>query len=334
MTWPVAVHIDDTISTLTPADLTRDSPLRFFEVQRLVDVQGRPGTRVLYATPDRVTHYAWPRGLDLPPGDAPLGAGIGPNGPADFTRDVLEVGPEGVRIDVDFTDALGRRVSYRLRQRRPWRGFDFLAPPAAGIEEPTSLFFPYLREFGFVPQPLEFEASFEGRPLTLQKLPFPWAWRRALAQKVARGTVVVELLRDDARPLGPGDPGVEVDAAGSLVAHRTSSGVLPVELAFDPPVPTAGAVAASHTSAWRITVGDDMVMGGTLNLVRDGERIAVGWTVTRGWGGVRQRGAAWLLTRVIRVLGQWPRRYSWSGHLEPGAEPRLVGRWTNARPKR
>ena len=82
------------------------------------------------------------------------------------------MGSDGLTIDVDFTDIEGHHLVWRVRQPCPWKGFDFMAPPAAGIVNPTSLFFSYLRQFFFAPQPLEFTATFDGTPCRIQKLPF------------------------------------------------------------------------------------------------------------------------------------------------------------------
>lgn len=328
--WPVQLSVDTTITRLAPCDLTADSPLRFLEAQWMHDPHGAWGVRVLYATPDRLTHYAWEPHLDLLPGDAPLGAGLGTNAPAEFRRGVFEMGEDGITIDVDLTDVAGHRVVWTARQSRPWAGFDFLAPPAAGIQTPNSLFFPYLRRFSFVPQPLEFTASFDGTPARLQKLPFPWNWRRAVALKGALGSVIVELLRDGADPLKADDPGARLDGSGRLASVTRDEGVLPVVLQFNPPLPPVDAVTEPVDVRWRIVVGTDPTMGGTVRL-RPGEAgVDVAWTVERGWAGVPDRGFAWWLTRAIPMLTKWPLNYSWTGRLT--GEGQLEGRWTNAKP--
>lgn len=330
--WPLALDVDTTIARLAPCDLRRGSTIAFLEAQWIRDPHGAWGMRVLYATADRTTNYAWEPHLALPPGDVPLGGGIGLNKPAQFRRSVFELDGNGLHIDVDLTDAQGHRLVWKVRQRRPWRGFDFLAPPAAGIENPTSLFFPYLRQFSFAPQPIEFSASFDDEPLTLVKLPFPWAWRRAVAQKAALGNVIVELLKDGAPPLTAADPGVDVDDDGRCRSVTRSGGVLPVVLSLDPPLPAGDALGAPHASAWRLVVGKDVVMGGIIRLQPGDAAVDVDVAVTRGWRGVPDRGWAWPLTAVIPMLRRWPVKYSWSGTLTHDGQ--LTGRWINAKPVR
>ncbi|MDO5502627.1 MAG: hypothetical protein Q4G67_05575 [Actinomycetia bacterium] len=333
MSWPVAMSVDDTIAILTPMDFARGSAIRSMEVQRLRAADGQWTTRVLYTTPDRLTHYAWPRGVDLAPAEVPLGAGIGLNEPAEFRSAVVELGVGGLHLDVDLTDAQGRRLECRARHPRPWQGFDLVAPPAAGIENPTSFFFPYLRHFGFATQPLDFEASFEGRPLELQRLPFPWRRRRASALKAARGSVIVELLKDGAAPLAVDDPHVEVDFDGNLAAVAIGTEVLDVRLVLDPALPPSGHLEGSVRSEWILTVGADPVAAGTVELAPRRSWVEVGWTITRGWGGAPRPASVWALTRLVRSLRRWPLAYSWTGRLEPGPPPRLVGGWRNARPR-
>lgn len=209
-----------------------------------------------------------------------------------------------------------------------------MAPPAAGIEQPTSFFFPYLRQFGLVPQPMSFEASFEGEPLRLQPMPFLWNWRPALSQKAARGVTVVELLADGAAPLRAEDPGVRLAGPGRLASYRPPGGALDVILSFDPPLPGAEELRGHHRSEWELRVGLDRAASGSVELTPSGRHVRVEWQVTRGWSGVRQPGAAWLLTRFVRFLRTWPRAYSWSGALTLDPIARLDGHWRNARPRR
>lgn len=334
MTWPVALHVDTSIIRVAPSDLTSDSPLVFLEFQWLRNAAGEEGMRVLYATPDRVTHYAWPKGFDLPPGDAPLGAGVGLNEPADFRRATYTTGADGVHVDVDFTDALGRRLVCELHQGRPWRGFDFVAPPAAGIERPNSFFFPYLHAFGFVPRPLDYRASFDGRPLRLKAMPFLWNGRPALAQKACDGLVVVEFLRDDAAPITPDAPGLALDA-GALERWVTPTHLGEVVLGFDPPLPPIEDLDAAHTSRWELSVDGDFVAGGAVAITPDADGWGVRYSIDRSWRGIRQRGWAWVLIRMIRPLLVWPRSYSWTGRLtDADGVPQLQGRWTNAKVRR
>lgn len=333
MTWPVSLQINDDITLAAPADMAPGSPIRGLEAQRVTAADGHPVLRVLYSTADGITHAAWPRGAELPPMDTPLGRGIGLVAPADFARDVFEVGRDGVLIDVDFTDREGRRLVWRVRQPRPWRGFGFVAPPAAGMRHPTSFFFPYMPTFGFVPQPLEFEASFGGAPFELQRLPFPWHWRRALAMKASVGMVVVELLKDGVPPLAAEEPGLVVDTEGRLLSCTRPSSVADVVLQFHPPLPRVEGLADTHTSRWRISVAGDRVAEGTVTVSPDEDGAVVAWLVTRGWGGGRGLRPGALLTRAVPMLRRWPTAYSWLGRVVlAGDGPRLVGRWRNARP--
>lgn len=162
--WPVALDVDSSLLRLAPCDLADGSPVTFLEAQYVRDGAGGCGVRVAYCLADGTTNYAWEPHLALDPVEVPLRGPIAYNAPGEFSSAVFELGDDGIAIDIAFT-ADGHRLTWHAHQPRPWSGFDFMAPPAAAIAEPTSLFFPYMREFSFVRQPLDFEASFDGIPL-------------------------------------------------------------------------------------------------------------------------------------------------------------------------
>ena len=330
--WPVALDVDTSLLRLAPCDFAEGSPVTLLEAQYVRDNAGACGVRVAYCLADGTTNYAWEPHLQLEPVDIPLRGPIAHNAPAEFSAQTFELGENGIAIDIAFT-ADEHRLAWRARQPRPWSGFDIMAPPAAAIAEPTSLFFPYMREFSFVRQPLDFEASFNGIPLIPQKLPFLWGGRRAVSFKAARGSLAVDLMPDGADCTRGDDPGAVVDSHGRLHAVRRTDGPLPVEIRFTPPFPAVSQLPSrgSRTIAWSLTVGEDHVMNGTVMLSPGNTGTDMTWSVDESWSGVKQRGAAWVLTRLIPFLTRWPRHYSWSGAVH--ADGSVTGSWINAKPK-
>lgn len=308
---------------LAPCDLTEGSPVTFLEAQYVRDGVGGYGVRVAYCLADGTTNYAWEPHLALEPVDVPLRGPIAHNAPGEFRSAVFELGDDGITIDIAFT-AGGHNLVWRVRQPRPWKGFDFLAPPAAAIAEPTSLFFPYMHQFSFVPQPMDFAAAYDGQPLVPKKLPFLWGGRRALSVKAARGNTVVKLLPDGVNAACEGE---DVDERGRLSSLREGG----VELSFSPALPSVGELRelGAGNCGWSLSVEDDHAMGGTVAFAPGGK---MAWTVERSWTGVKQHGAAWVLTRIIPFLTRWPRHYSWSGCIADDGT--IHGTWTNDKTKR
>ncbi|MGV0431655.1 hypothetical protein [Corynebacterium sp. 20_84] len=72
-------------------------------------------------------------------------------------------------------------------------------------------------------------------------------------------------------------------------------------------------------------------MNGTVTLSPGNTGTDMTWSVDKSWSGVKQRGAAWVLTRLIPFLTRWPRHYSWSGAMH--ADGSITGSWINAKPK-
>lgn len=320
--WPVALDVDSSLLRLAPCDLADGSPVTFLEAQYARDGAGRCGVRVVYCLADETTNYVWEPHLALEPVDVPLRGPIAHNAPGEFSSAVFELGEGGITIDIAFTAGV-HNLMWRVRQPRPWKGFDFLAPPAAAIAEPTSLFFPYMRQFSFVLQPMDFAAAYDGQPLAPKKLPFLWGGRRALSIKAARGNTVVKLLPDGASAVCEG---ADADERGHLVSLRQAGVMLSFSPAL-PPVNVMRGVGAGRYE-WSLSVEDDPTMGGTVTLAPDGKMT---WTVERSWTGVKQRGTAWVLTRIIPFLTRWPLHYSWSGYIAD--DDSIHGAWTNAKPK-
>lgn len=353
LTWPISLKIDSTIEQLAPTDLRKTCPIHFFEPQRVRYAQNLKTTRVVYIDDQGRSHYLWPEGIDLPPVKVALGTGIAFNQACEFKREHFYLGPKGIEIDIHLITPDQHELVYQLKASRPWQGFRFAAPPAAAAVCPTAFFVPYLFDFDFVTQPVEFSGRFDDTKLELGSIPIWRRGRRAVLQKAAADSVIVELMPDGAQPLMQGmqeqPVHVQTSDPDASMPHVTNDGRLKrvtagaehhqVTLRFTPPLRPTHQIDAPEVVEWELSVAGDPIATGTHRSERDEIGVRVQLDILKGWQGAHGELSIWFLTRMVRFLSTWPKHYNWRGRIFEGDEaneeeqPRFIGYWHNAHPK-
>ncbi|MDO5627232.1 MAG: hypothetical protein Q4G43_02815 [Mobilicoccus sp.] len=335
--WPVALDIDDSIARLAPGEFRPGGPLSGSEVQIVRDRQGVLGPRILLTRPGQAStvDYLWPPWLDLEPAAVPLGEGIRFNEPCEVHRWEFEIGDDGVHLDVDLVDPLGVRFVYRLDAPGPWRGTDFVAPPAAGMTHPRSLFMPLLGGFDLITHArLRTEIRYGDETLRLGAMPLLRRSGPASTQKACTSATIVELLPDGAAPVALDADGACTSAGqllldgGDLAALTGGAGDDAVTLEFLDPLPPSARLDRPFLTDWRLRWRDQTTAAGSWCITPDAHGHAVEVDVTSGWRGSHGVLSMDVATRVVPFF-RWQRHYSWRGRLEGGA---LTGSWTNAAP--
>lgn len=141
----------------------------------------------------RLDIYRQP-GLTLGPEMAQVGGELGEwrESPIDPAR--FEISPDGVDLDVGFTDVADRPVQVRIDDRngRPRHRATLLAPVGSVIEDPASLSLFVMGGCDLVRRSgRAFDVRIDGRPVATGRLPVGWLHRRRLVKYTADPTVVV-----------------------------------------------------------------------------------------------------------------------------------------------
>jgi hypothetical protein len=141
----------------------------------------------------RMDIYRQP-GLTLKPEMAQVGGELGEwrESPIDPAR--FDISPDGVDVDVCFTDVAGRPVQVRIDDRngRPRHRGTLLAPVGSVIEDPAALSLFVMGGCDLVHRSgRTFDVRIDGRPVATGRLPVGWLHRRRLVKYTADPTVVV-----------------------------------------------------------------------------------------------------------------------------------------------
>jgi hypothetical protein len=276
-------------------------------------------------------------GLTLDPAIAQVGGELGEwlEAPMDPAR--FEISPDGIDVDVRFTDVAGRVLQVRIDDRdgrRRHRG-RLLAPVGAVVEDPVSLSLfvmgacDLVRRSGRV-----FDLRIDGHPVTTGRLPGGWLHRRRLVKYTADPTVVIcnQAYAGPVATVDPQAPGeVELDPrSNGLAALRARNGGHRGRLELAPPLPDLARLRPRMTveGTWRLGIDDNpAVVGGFWTVERRQDRAELVLAVDQGW---RPAGLPPLMTAVTRlapVFRSWPTTYRWSGTVTLGDWPTLTSRW-------
>lgn len=331
-TWPVSLRADASIEMLAPGDLTSDGPITWIEPQRIRLANGTLASRLVFIDADGYSNFLWPAGDDIPASPIKLGKGVRIHQTCTFRQFVFTVGEGGIVVDIDVDIPGGERLVYQVSSPTPWNGFRFAAPPGADMASPNALFVPYIFDFDFVTEPVEFTGTLGDTPLTLANMPIRRRGRRATGHKAGIGSVIVEFMPDGAAWLSSGaaDTDATVDATGGLTALSVRSSNRATTVTFSPALRPLDQIVAPMTCNWELCVDGDRIAAGTHWSARIGDRVDVEIDVNAGWRGAQRPWPIWLMTRLVRFLRRWPTKYSWQGSADLHTNHQ-TGAWTNSR---
>jgi hypothetical protein len=283
----------------------------------------------------RVDYYVEP-GLELDRAGYEIGGGTGRWVPTTFEVAHLAVDVDGVDAEVRFLDVDGRPIEIRVDDRAAGRRrpADLLAPVGSSIEHPASLLLVFMHGFDLLrrggPDPV---VRIDGQQVVIGALPVAFLHRRHLI-KAAAPMSVATVCRATTGALAAVDPaaprGVRLDANRAIREVTVGDDEVTASLQFVPAFPELTRLVedVAATGAWRVTIDQVTITGGTWHAVRRGERIDLSLEVTRGW-----RPAPGLpllmriVTRVMPVFRRWPTTYRWRAEISLDDPPRIASRW-------
>jgi hypothetical protein len=284
----------------------------------------------------RIDIYRQP-GLTLDPAIAQVGGELGNwlEAPIDPAR--FEISPDGIDVEVGFTDEAGRVIWLRIDDRdgrRRHRG-TLLAPVGAVVEDPRSLPLFVMGGCDLVRRSGRIvDIRIDGHPVTTGRLPGGWLHRRRLIKYTADPTVVIcnpahEGPVDTVDPLAPGH--VELDPrSNGIAALRARNGGHRARLELAPALPELARLRPRMTveGTWRLGVDDTpAVVGGWWTVERRQDRAELLLAVDQGWKPAGLPPLMTAVTRLARVFRSWPTTYRWSGTVTLGDRPTLTSRW-------
>jgi hypothetical protein len=276
-------------------------------------------------------------GLTLGPEIAQVGVELGEWLEAAIDPARFDIRPDGVEVDVCFTDAAGRVIEVRIDDRdgrRRHRG-TLLAPVGAVIEDPVSLPLfvmggcDLVRRSGRV-----FDIRIDGRPVTTGRLPGEWLHRRRLVKYTADPTLVIVNLAHEGPaatidPRAPGDVEL-VPRSNGIGALRTRNGGHRARLELAPALPDLVRLRPNMTmeGTWHVGIDNDpAVVGGIWTVERRQDCAELVLDVVQGWRAAGLPPLMAAVTRLAPVFRSWPTTYRWSGTVNLRDRPTLSSRW-------
>lgn len=323
-----------TMAAFLNCELSDDPHYTGLEVQWFDDAQHGRGLLVFLERREdgRVDYYVTP-GLTLDRADYGIGAGIGAWIETTFDAGVLDVGPEGVRCHIAFTDRQGRSVEARIDDRRPGERDTgtLLAPVGAGVLDPQAQLLVHLHGFDLVRRGAEPPVTtIDGRRAATGVLPGRRLHGRELI-KYAAPVTVITLNRAEQGPLRRvrDGAGARVDADGLAALHATVDGHR-VRLELRPSLPDVTTLPDQHTRTgqWRVLSGEHPPLtGGGWRVHRDGGEAAIEMTVTERWRPGPLPALMRLVTTVVPTFRRWPTTYRWDATVGLDPTPTIRSSW-------
>jgi hypothetical protein len=327
-----------TVDRMLNFEITDDPSYEGLELQVFDDPAHGQGMAVLVRrrADGRFDIYRQP-GLTLDPAIAQVGGELGEwlEAPIDPAR--FEISPDGINVDVGFTDKAGRVIQVRIDDRDGHlrhRG-TLLAPVGAVVEDPVSLPLfvmggcDLVRRSGRV-----FNIRIDGRSVRTGCLPGGWLHRRRLVKYTADPAVVICNQAHDGRvatvdPQAPGEAELDPRSNG-IAALRARNGGHRARLELAPALPDLARLRPGMTveGTWQLGIdGDPAVVGGFWTVDRRLDRAELVLAVDQGWrpAGLPPLMAA--VTRLVPVFRSWPTTYRWSGTVTLDERPTVSSCW-------
>ncbi len=217
----------DHMERLLVVGLKGDPEFTAIEPQVFDDTQNGRGMRILrYRRDGRVDVYHEP-GVRLNRDHYTFGEGIADLCETAISPARFEIGPDGLRLDIAFSDADGRPNALCIVEGGPSRGFPMLAPVGADIGKPRMLFLVLMRSIALLRrQGTVFTGQIGARTLKPAGLPLPlcgaWVWFTRYSDRLVIATLnppaMVPVVETAAQATGPGSKDrIVLDRAGDIV---------------------------------------------------------------------------------------------------------------------
>lgn len=253
------------------------------------------------------------------------------------------ISDKGIDVSFAFTDKTGREIEVKITEKnpRPTRPFSLLAPVGSSSEKPT--FFPYylMHSFDFVRRSMtDVKVSINGRFHKPDTFPVPLNGSKIYFMRYSNDTFLVNWCPAYQGPLKPlsadNTPGIAIDAnqtSGEITKVSVERGKHSVVVSFNPPFPNVTRIVDKATLQGQFVMATESEaagkIGGTYNVVREGEEVQVTMHPSGGWQPKPHTLFLKFLFSAVSIFRTWSKTYVWKAaiKLQPGEPPFMESTW-------
>ena len=330
-------------------DLSDDPHYRGFEPQLLDDPEQGSGLLVIAYRKDGMVDVYFSPELRLNKQEYQVESGLKGWYETRFERSHFVIDPDGIEVDIAFTDCDRRAVNIRIQNRllKARNFMRLLAPNGSTIQNPNKLMLVYLLQFDFLRRPVqEMRVSVGGAPRKAAAFAFPFPGGPAAFVRYAGRTMIVEMneahdgvlnLRSlaaagDMQLDGATYHLVERDRHFEIEYIQVSSPPHHMQLNFSPPFPDVLAQAPGDQGGGRFYLWLDkqerICAGSYAFTCPEQDTVDILMKIDQGWQPTRPTGLLRFVMFVAKVFKQWPTSYRWRGRItRTGGTVRLISAW-------
>ncbi len=337
---PIRIGIDP-MERLLVASFKGDPEFEMIEPQIFDDPVNGKGMRVLRYRKDQKVDVYWQPGVKTDRSTISIGGGIGDFQEVTIEPARFEVSDRGIDLHLVFTDVQKRRVEFKILENTLVNNrFPLLAPVGKDIKNPLRLFLVYMHEFDFVRKiGTEVLARIGDRELVPASFPILRDYKKVMLMRYSAVPVIGTINPPMDMPVvfevtGPGNVEVDgmrvsVDEYGKTTQITVGQELRKVQVDFVPGFPNALDLAEGTTEEgrWTFRISDAAITGGSYNLLRNGDSVAVEIDLTEQWKPSDLPLSFEIFTQLVRSFRSWPTTYKWREIVRLNDTLTMDGTW-------
>ena len=337
---PIRISIDP-MERLLVASFKGDPEFEMIEPQIFDDPVNGKGMRVLRYRKDQKVDVYWQPGVKTDRSTIAIGGGIGDFQEVNIEPARFEIADRGIDLHLAFTDAQKRMVEFKILENTTVNNrFSLLAPVGKDIDNPLRLFLVYMHEFDFVRKKgTEILARIGDRELRPAAFPILRNYQKVLLMRYSAEPVIGTFNPQTDVPVvfelsAPGSVEIEgmrvsVDEHCRVTQIDAGQGRRTAQIVFFPGFPNVLDLPEGTTEVgrWTFRISDAVITGGSYNLLRKGDSVAVEIDVTEQWKPSGLPLSFKIFTQVVSSFRSWPTTYKWRGIVRLDDALTIDGAW-------
>jgi len=320
---------EEPMNRLLVASFKDDTEYEGIEPQ-MFDSPMSKGLKILMYRNDRKVDVYYEPGVRFDEKTFTLGDGLGYTAETVMSRSRFEITENGVDIDIAFRDKSGRNVTIVIRENtRNINPFPFLAPVGENVRYPEKLFAVYMKKFDFVRREgTTVHITVGDRELTPENFPISRDGQKVYLMRYASGLVIGEINASVKKPfvIGNVTPGIVKTGNLNLLVNEDNevqscwleSKSDRIELNFREGFPNLLTLPQNREvkGSWQYAVSGEVLFGGIYSLLRDNDKVYIGFDVTKKWKPGKIPFSFKVFTCIVRSFRTWPASYKWTATVD------------------